>query len=267
MNKEILGIIGGMGPEATIDFYNRIVEHTVANKDQDHIDMVILNHASIIDRTYAIKNGKLDELLNQMNKDIKILENAKVTSIAIPCNTSHSILNRIQQLTKIPIINMIEETVKNLKSIVSEEDKIGIMATDGTIMLKMYQNECEKYGINYFVPEEDIQKQVMSIIYDDVKARGVFDNKKFKKVLDYFKENGCKYVILGCTELSGFKKFFNKSTIDPMDYLVKASILSVGGTYKEHEYLNVIDEENTNSITDGIWTKLSKLRGYSNEKI
>lgn len=233
MNKKILGIIGGMGTEATIDFYNRIMNHTVANKDQDHIDMVILNHASIIDRTYAIKNNKLDELLNQMHDNIKILEYAKVTSIAIPCNTSHSIIDKIQSLTNIPIINMIEETAKNLKDVISKNDKVGVMATDGTIMLKMYQKECEKYGINYFVPEEEVQKQVMSIIYDDVKARGVFDNEKFKKVLDYFVQNGCRYVILGCTELSGFKKYFNEKTIDPMDYLVKASILSVDKEYKE----------------------------------
>lgn len=233
MNKKVLGIIGGMGTEATIDFYTRIMNHTVANKDQDHIDMVILNHASIIDRTYAIKNNKLDELLNQMRENIKILEYARVTSIAIPCNTSHSIIDKIQSLTNIPIINMIEETAKNLKDAISENDKVGIMATDGTIMLKMYQKECEKYGISCFVPEEEIQKQVMSIIYDDVKARGIFDNDKFKKVLDYFIQNGCKYVILGCTELSGFKKNFNEKTIDPMDYLVKASILSVDKEYKE----------------------------------
>ena len=233
MNKKILGIIGGMGTEATIDFYTRIMNHTVANKDQDHIDMVILNHASIIDRTYAIKNNKLDELLRQMHENIKILEYAKVTSIAIPCNTSHSIIDKIQGLTNIPIINMIEETAKNLKDVVNKNEKVGIMATDGTIMLKMYQKECEKYGINYFVPNEEIQKQVMSIIYDDVKARGVFDNDKFKSVLDYFMQNGCKYVILGCTELSGFKKSFKETTIDPMDYLVKASILSKDKEYKE----------------------------------
>ena len=233
MNKQILGIIGGMGPEATRDFYDRIIKHTDAAKDQEHIDIIILNHASIMDRTYAIKNNKLDEFISQISEDIHMLEEMKVTSIAIPCNTSHTVLDKIQKLTSIPIINMIEETAKNLKDVVNNNEKVGIMATDGTIMLKMYQKECEKYGINYFVPEEEVQKQVMSIIYDDVKARGVFDNEKFKKVLDYFVQNGCRYVILGCTELSGFKKSFKETTIDPMDYLVKASILSVDKEYKE----------------------------------
>ena len=233
MNKKVLGVIGGMGTAATIDFYTRIMNHTVAHKDQEHIDMVIINHASIIDRTYAIKNNKLDELLKQMHENLKILENAKVTSIAIPCNTSHSIIDKIQQLTSIPIINMIEETAKGLKEVVNKGEKVGIMATDGTIMLKIYQQACKKYDIEYFVPEDNIQKQSMDIIYDDVKANGIFDNERFKKVLDYFLQNGCKYVILGCTELSGFKKDFDKNTIDPMDYLVKAAILSVDKEYKD----------------------------------
>ena len=233
MNKKVLGVIGGMGTAATIDFYTRIMNHTVAHKDQEHIDMVIINHASIIDRTYAIKNNKLDELLKQMHENLKILENAKVTSIAIPCNTSHSIIDKIQQLTSIPIINMIEETAKGLKEVVNKGEKVGIMATDGTIMLKIYQQACKKYDIEYFVPEDNIQKQIMDIIYDDVKANGIFDNERFKKVLDYFLQNGCKYVILGCTELSGFKKAFDKNTIDPMDYLVKAAILSVDKEYKD----------------------------------
>ena len=233
MNKKVLGVIGGMGTAATIDFYTRIMNHTVAHKDQEHIDMVIINHASIIDRTYAIKNNKLDELLKQMHENLKILENAKVTSIAIPCNTSHSIIDKIQQLTSIPIMNMIEETAKGLKEVVNKGEKVGIMATDGTIMLKIYQQACKKYDIEYFVPEDNIQKQIMDIIYDDVKANGIFDNERFKKVLDYFLQNGCKYVILGCTELSGFKKDFDKNTIDPMDYLVKAAILSVDKEYKD----------------------------------
>lgn len=233
MNKKVLGVIGGMGTAATIDFYTRIMNHTVAHKDQEHIDMVIINHASIIDRTYAIKNNKLDELLKQMHENLKILENAKVTSIAIPCNTSHSIIDKIQQLTSIPILNMIEETAKGLKEVVNKGEKVGIMATDGTIMLKIYQQACKKYDIEYFVPEDNIQKQIMDIIYDDVKANGIFDNERFKKVLDYFLQNGCKYVILGCTELSGFKKDFDKNTIDPMDYLVKAAILSVDKEYKD----------------------------------
>ena len=73
----------------------------------------------------------------------------------------------------------------------------------------------------------------MLIFANKILWEGIFDNEKFKKVLNYFLQNGCKYVILGCTELSGFKKDFDKNTIDPMDYLVKAAILSVDKEYKD----------------------------------
>ena len=95
MNLNKLGIIGGMGPEATVDFYHKIVNHTVASIDQEHIDIVILNHASIIDRTYALKNGLEQVLINSLLEDIRIMENLNVKNIAIPCNTCHTILDKV----------------------------------------------------------------------------------------------------------------------------------------------------------------------------
>lgn len=229
MKENKLGIIGGMGPEATVNFYNRIVKHTKANKDQDHIDMVILNHASLMDRTYAIKNNKKSEFLNQISEDIKILEYVGVNNIAIPCNTCHTFLEDIQKMTKIPIINMIEETCKNIDNGL----KIGLMATEGTISSNLYQKWFNKFNINYYLPESRIQDKIMEIIYNDAKANGIYDNNKFEMVLKYFiNQNNCDLVILGCTELSQFKNDFNEKTIDPMDHLVRASIERSNGIYK-----------------------------------
>lgn len=229
MKENKLGIIGGMGPEATINFYNRIVKHTKSNKDQDHIDMIILNHASLMDRTYAIKNNKKSEFLNQISEDIKILEYVGVNNIAIPCNTCHTFLEDIQKITKIPIINMIEETCKNIDNGL----KIGLMATEGTISSNLYQKWFNKFNINYYLPESRIQDKIMEIIYNDAKANGIYYNNKFEMVLKYFiNQNNCDLVILGCTELSQFKNDFNEKTIDPMDHLVRASIERSNGIYK-----------------------------------
>ena len=234
MNSVKLGVIGGMGPEATVDFYHRIIKHTVASRDQEHIDMIILNHASIIDRTYAIKNGLEQELLNNLKQDIKILENASVNHIAITCNTCHTILDKIQSLTSIPIINMVEETVQYIAQHKSNYKKIGLMATDGTILSGMYQKWFDTYGLSLHAPQKDVQSQIMDIIYQDIKTRGIYDKEKFQKVLTYFLQSGCDHVILGCTELSGFKQPFNAYSIDPMDYLVKACIEKSGKTYQEY---------------------------------
>ena len=233
MNLVKLGIIGGMGPEATVDFYHRIVKHTVANCDQEHIDMVILNHASIIDRTYAIKNGLEQELLDSLKQDIQILEHTHVSNIAIPCNTCHTVLDQIQRLTSIPIINMVEETVKYIAEHKNNYKKIGLMATDGTILSGMYQKWFNTYGLSLHAPQKDIQSQIMDMIYQDIKARGIYNNEKFKKILTYFLQSGCDHVILGCTELSGFKQCFKAYSIDPMDYLVKACIEKSGKIYQE----------------------------------
>ncbi len=233
MNLNKLGIIGGMGPEATVDFYHKIVNHTVASIDQEHIDIIILNHASIIDRTYALKNGLEQVLINSLLEDIRIMENLNVKNIAIPCNTCHTILDKVQSFTNIPIINMVEETVKYIVDNRKNYKKIGLMATDGTVLSGMYQNWFDKYNLSLHCPQKDVQKQIMDIIYNDIKSKGVYDNEKFKEVLTYFMQNGCDHVILGCTELSGFKDKFKNYSIDPMDYLVKASIEKSGYIYKE----------------------------------
>lgn len=233
MNQNRLGIIGGMGPEATVDFYSRIVKHTSAYEDQDHLDMIIFNHASIIDRTLALKNGLEPELLDILQEDLNMMESLNVTNIAIPCNTCHVLYNKIQNLTTIPIINMIEETVKHIVDNKKNYKKIGLMATDGTVLSGMYQEWFDKYNLVLHAPQKDVQAQIMDIIYHDVKSKGIYDNKKFEKVLTYFLQNGCTHVILGCTELSGFKEKFKSYSIDPMDYLVKASIERTGGIYKE----------------------------------
>ena len=84
-----LGVIGGMGTEATSYFFEELANHTKVSKDQDHIDTVILNHASLLDRTEAILSKKTDKLLELLIKDVKTLEKLGVKNIAIPCNTSH----------------------------------------------------------------------------------------------------------------------------------------------------------------------------------
>ena len=95
-----LGIIGGMGPLATSLFMKKIIENTYANKDQDHIDIIISNHSTLPDRTQVIKNGNPELFLNMIKEDIDIMEFSKVENIAIPCNTSHYFFKDIQKMTK-----------------------------------------------------------------------------------------------------------------------------------------------------------------------
>lgn len=233
MNKngtgKVLGVIGGMGPLATQLFYKMVIDKTEAHCDQEHVDMIIFSHATLPDRTQAIKNGKVEELFSLLLKDAKALEENGATSIAIPCNTSHLLVDRLQNHLNVPIIHMIRETIKRFSlNHKNEKIKIGILATDGTISMKLYQEECEKAGIIPVIPSEENQKKVMKIIYDGVKNNGEIDFNDFKMIEEELLSLGCQGAIMGCTELSWFKKEYNLSDfyIDAMTVLVEMSIES-----------------------------------------
>lgn len=231
-----LGIIGGMGSQATAYFFNRIVENTKASKDQEHIEIVILNHSTLPDRTQTILSGKYENFISAIVEDIKKLEYLGVDNIAIPCNTSHFFYDDIQKQTELPIINMVKETVKHIINKNKAIRKIGIMATDGTIYTKIYENECITYGIEAIIPSEEKQKIVMNIIYNEIKNGKKGSLHKFMHVVDELKQKGCETIILACTELSYFKQYHTipDYCVDSMDILVMKSIEFSGRECKNY---------------------------------
>ena len=158
----MLGIIGGMGPAATDLLYRRIIARTDACCDQEHLDMIILNHASMPDRTAAIKSGDTGEVLEALKRDVRFLTENGAAAIAIPCNTSHYFYDDLQNITDVPIINMIRETVQHMKR--KGHRRVCVLATDGTVMTGIYERECAAAGIEYVAPPEKEQAIVMRII-------------------------------------------------------------------------------------------------------
>lgn len=229
-NQKVLGVIGGMGPLASQLFYKMIIENTQAHRDQEHINMVILNHATMPDRTEAIKNGTLDGLLDKMTEDAGVLEQCGADYIAIPCNTSHVVLAELQENTKLPVINMIEAAVKKVRDIHGAGAKAGIMATDGTIQTRLYQKECGKQGIIPVIPTQENQRHVMKLIYGGIKDGGAIDYEDFEIVERQFRDQGCDCVIMACTELSCFKEQYELSDyfVDAMRELALKAILLCG---------------------------------------
>lgn len=229
-----LGVIGGMGPLATELLYKRIIEKTDAKCDQEHIDMIILSHASMPDRTTAIKSGNTHEVFTALLSDAKMLETNGVDAIAIPCNTSHYFWKPLQAEIEIPIINMVRKTVEKIKKSNENIKKIGLLATDGTIYTGIYKHECEKLGIECINPDEKTQKQVMNIIYNQIKA-GISGNREdFSCIDEYLKNAGCEAAILACTELSCFAQIHSLPDfyVDALDVLCEESIISCGGKLK-----------------------------------
>ncbi|MEH7224052.1 amino acid racemase [Bacillus sp. JJ1566] len=235
MEQKTLGIIGGMGPKATSVFFDKIVNRTEAHKDQDHLNMVILNHATLPDRTHAILTNTGETFLDAVKNDFKLLEAAGVANIAIPCNTSHYFYDELQKMTKIPIINMVEETIKDIHEMYGEGAKIGILATNGTIRSGIYADVCKKYQLELFAPDDSLQEKVMDIIYNNVKSDLDIDPSELEELIKHLVENeNCKMVILACTELSCIKLSdeASKHSIDAMNVLVERSILRSGKRLK-----------------------------------
>ena len=233
--KKVLGVLGGMGPLATQLFYKKVIEKTAASCDQEHLDMIVLSHATMPDRTKALLGGRTEELFQLLLKDARTLETTGAGVMAIPCNTSHVLADRLQENLSIPIVNMVRETAKHIGASIQEKDvKIGVLATDGTINTGLYQQELEKEGITPIVPCEKTQKLVMKIIYDGIKNGGSINYSDFLSIQEELYRENCKAAILACTELSCFKEIYQLSSyyIDAMDILTERSILSCGGKLK-----------------------------------
>ena len=234
---KVLGVVGGMGPLATQLFYRMLIDMTEASRDQDHLDMIILNHASMPDRTEMIRLGRTEELFQALLKDVKKLEESGVTAIAIPCNTSHLLADRLQAEINVPIIHMIRETVKSIKERRAGIKRVGILATDGTIASGLYQKACTEAGIQPFVPSETGQRLVMKIIYEGVKGGNPIDYNDFIKIEGELAANGCEAAIMACTELSCFKEMYRLPDyyIDAMEVLAAKSIQVCGRKLREKE--------------------------------
>ena len=170
MEEKVLGVLGGVGPLATIYFADLVIKMTDAKTDQEHIAMIILNHASIPDRTEYILDNKKPNPLPVMIADAQKLEKDGADYIVIPCNTAHYFFDEIQKSVRVPIINILEETVRYAEKTVPNLKCLGILATEGTVISGAYQNIIKKHGLDFRVPSEEDQKSLMHIIYDEVKA-------------------------------------------------------------------------------------------------
>lgn len=223
-----LGILGGMGPQATQVFYQRILDRTDASCDQEHLPTLILSDTAMPDRTAAILGGDTEGCYRRLLAGARLLEGAGCTALAIPCNTSHYFADRLQEVLSVPIVHMIRETAKALAA--SGIKRAGILATDGTIQAGLYQRECAALGVEAAVPAPDIQKLVMSIIYSEIKRGEQGSREKFSAIDRHLRALGCDGGVLACTELSVFRVWHSLPAfyVDAMEVLAERSITACG---------------------------------------
>lgn len=233
MKNITVGVLGGLGPMASVYFYEMVVNMTDAKTDQEHVDMIITNRATTPDRTAFIVGSSDEDPSKILIDDAKKLEKYGVDFIVMTCNTAHYFYEKIARSVKLPLVNIVEETIKYAKA--TNHKKLGILATTGNIKTNLYQNMCKKYDMEYLTLDENRQSQVMEIIYDDIKSGKPADMEKFNSIVNYLKENDCDGVILGCTELSILKndnELDGHFYIDSLEVLARETIVRSGRKLK-----------------------------------
>jgi aspartate racemase len=198
----LLGIFGGMGPEATANLYAEIVRLTPAHKDQDHIPTIIYSLPQVPDRTTAIRNGSR-EPVPYLVEGVTRLERSGASLIVIPCNTAHFFYDDMQRAVKIPIVHMIRETADAVVARHPQCKTVGLLATSGTIQSGLYEKELRARGLTVLCPEPGMQEAcVMKAVYG-IKAGG--DKKESEDLLytagKSLEEKGAQVIVLGCTEI------------------------------------------------------------------
>ncbi len=198
-----LGIVGGVGPAATVDFMGKIVKNTTAAKDQDHIKMVVEQNPQIPDRTANLLRDEADPTV-ALYATCKRLELEGANAIAIPCNTAHAYVERIQPHLSVPIVNMLTETVRHIVDKYGRGTKVGLLATSGTVESRVY-HEAAAGLLDLITPTSEFQTKVMDAIYGlkGVKAghtHGVCA-EQLREAIAHLQSREAKVQILGCTEL------------------------------------------------------------------
>jgi len=200
--RHLLGIFGGMGPEATANLYYEIVRLTPAKTDQEHIPTLIYSRPQVPDRTTAIKNHDRS-IVPYLVEGVTRLERSGASLIVIPCNTAHYFYDDMQQAVKIPVLHMIRETAQTVVQRYPQCKRVGLLATSGTIATGLYEKEFRRRGIETLYPDATTETQcVMRAVYG-IKAGT--DKQSCEDLLftagRSLEQKGAQVIVLGCTEI------------------------------------------------------------------
>ena len=225
-----IGILGGLGPAATVDLFDKIVKHTPAACDQDHLKVVVENNPQIPDRTAALQGKNQDPRIAMLATAEK-LKASGADFIIVPCNTAHFFLKTVQQHIGIPILSMIEETAEYITAHFSGIKKAGLLATTGTVDSGVYKDPLNKRNIELLLPPVKSQKNlVMEAIYgkEGVKAGNKIGQPRvlLLKAIEELLDQGAELIIMGCTEIPLALKAGDAAVplIDPTDILAQSAV-------------------------------------------
>ena len=221
-----LGVLGGMGPAAGAEFMVRLVAQTPAKTDQEHIPTILWSNPTVPDRSTSMRNGD-DRPLPYLLDGIKGLKAAGCNLIVIPCNTAHFWFPKFSTLD-VQILHIVDSVADALRDVNVIDSKIGVMGTQATIELELYQSRLNKQGWNCIVPSKLEMDTLVQPAIDLIKANRIEEaHLMLMTVINSLINNGATAVVLGCTEIPlaiRENQFLEVPLINSIDSLVKSVI-------------------------------------------
>jgi aspartate racemase len=226
-----IGVLGGMGPEATNQLCALITANTAVSRDQDHIPVITYNNSRIPERVAAVRGdaGALDPV-PEMSRTAQVLERAGAELLLMPCNLAHFFIADVQAGVRIPVLNMIEETVNYTVAKYPQCRRVGLLASTPTIQCGIYERAFRKHDKELLVPDAGEQEdKVMRAIYGSEGIKGGQKTVPRKLLTDAAESligRGAEVIIAGCTEVSLVLSPENPSfiVIDPLAIIARVAV-------------------------------------------
>ena len=227
MAEKVVGIIGGLGPYATLDTFKKLLDSTPVTVEQDHIHVIIDSNSKIPDRTAAVSAGQGDRVRDKLIETAKTLQAAGCDFLILPCNSAHYFYDDLARAVDIPVLNIIEEVVKHIRGTHPDTKKIGVISSGLTNEAGLYDKYFKRGGFTAVKPDKAGQDRVSKAI-EAVKlnAQTAQTKEAVLGVIDGLVAQGAEGVVLGCTELQLLVGDADAEIplYDSVDILVQAAI-------------------------------------------
>jgi aspartate racemase len=200
-DRPVVGVLGGMGPAATADFFQKLVEATPAEIDQDHLRVLVWSDPLVPDRTAALLGDGPDPT-SWLIRGARLLVAGGADLIAVPCNTAHAFLDAVEAEVGVEIVHMIDRTARAVAELDPGIRRVGLLATPGTVRARLYDSWLSRHGIAV-VAASEAERRVVTEAIARVKAghRGPSEAAAIAEIGGRLVGRGAQALIAGCTEI------------------------------------------------------------------
>ena len=223
--KHKIGIIGGMGPEATILLMARIIQLTDASDDSDHVPLIVESNTQVPSRIEAIIDGTGESPEPELVRMAKSLESCGAMALAMPCNTAHYYASAIEEAVSIPLLNMVDLTAKQISTQALPNSTVGVLSSPAVAITELFDDALSSYELKTIYPnDQDLILDAIRSIKKGNKIDDVYET--LKDAASELTDRGADLILIACSELSLAIEHLDSSyiVVDSMDVLARSVI-------------------------------------------